>query len=89
LLHAEQPDIALLDINTRGENVAAALQARGVPFVLVTGYAGPQGYEPVLRDALRIDKPVNYGELQCAIARTMTEGLAGCSRGAGVPQRDT
>jgi hypothetical protein len=76
----------------RGENVtpvAAALQARGVPFVLVTGYAAPQVYEPVLRDALRIDKPVNYGELQCAIVRTVTERLAGCSRGAGIPQRDT
>ena len=52
------------------------------------GYAGPQVYEPVLRDAPRIDKPVNYGELQRVIARTLTERFAGCSRGAGVPQRD-
>jgi hypothetical protein len=58
----------------------------GLPFVLVTGYAGPQLYEPVLRDAPRIDKPVNYGELQLVIARTLTERFAGCSRGA--PQRD-
>ena len=42
LLDGEPPDVALLDVNLKGERatpVAAALIDRGVPFVLITGYS--------------------------------------------------
>ena len=41
LLAAERPDVALLDVNLRGETVtpvAEALRTRGVPFVLASAY---------------------------------------------------
>ena len=43
LLAGETPDVALLDINLRGElvtPVAEELRARGVPFVLASAYDG-------------------------------------------------
>jgi CheY-like chemotaxis protein len=58
MLDGEPPDVALLDVNLKGERatpIAAALQARGVPFVLITGYSRPQLSEPDLREAPRID----------------------------------
>src|SRR5689334_2800092 len=45
LLGGETPDVALLDVNLRGEMVtlvAEALRARGVPFVLASAYDGSQ-----------------------------------------------
>ena len=66
--------MALLDVNLQGERatpVAAALMARGVPFVLITGYSGPQLSEPELRDAPRIDKPVSCRALCRAMAEAM------------------
>jgi two-component SAPR family response regulator len=74
LIDGEPPDAALLDVNLRGERatpVAAALQARRVPFVLITGYTRRQLSEPELRDAPRIDKPVSSR----ALCRAMTEAL--------------
>jgi CheY-like chemotaxis protein len=62
LIEGEQPDVALLDVNLKGERatpVAAALQERGVPYVLITGYSDAQLSEPELRCAPRLDKPVN------------------------------
>ncbi|HZT17782.1 MAG TPA: response regulator [Dongiaceae bacterium] len=41
LIDAESIEVALLDINLRGESalpVAAALHRRGIPFAVVTGY---------------------------------------------------
>jgi DNA-binding LytR/AlgR family response regulator len=74
LLDGEPPDVALLDVNLKGERatpIAAALMVRGVPFVLVTGYSRPQLSEPELRHAPRIDKPVSCR----ALCRAMTEAL--------------
>jgi two-component SAPR family response regulator len=75
MLDGEQPDVALLDVNLKGERatpVAAALQARGVPFVLITGYSGPQLSEPELRNAPRIDKPVNCRLLKRAVETALS-----------------
>ena len=75
LIDGEPPDVALLDVNLKGERatpIAAALMARGVPFVLITGYSRPQLSEPELRDAPRIDKPVSSR----ALCRAMSEALA-------------
>jgi two-component SAPR family response regulator len=75
MLDGEQPDIALLDVNLKGERatpVAAALQARGVPFVLITGYSMLQLSEPELRAAPRIEKPVNCRALKRAVASALS-----------------
>ena len=50
LLRGETPDVALLDVNLRGEPVTAVaeeLRARGVPFVLLTVALPAVGYAPV------------------------------------------
>jgi DNA-binding LytR/AlgR family response regulator len=76
VLDGEQPDVALLDVNLKGERatpVAAALHARGVPFVLITGYSRLQLSEPELRDAPRIDKPVNCRALRRAVAVALSD----------------
>jgi two-component SAPR family response regulator len=76
MLDGERPELALLDVNLKGERatpVAAALQARGVPFVLITGYSGPQLSEPELRDAPRIDKPVNCRALKRAVETALAD----------------
>ena len=77
LLDGGAPDAALLDMNLRGERavrVAAALRARAVPFVLVTGYGRVQLSEPELQDVPHLPKPVNYNELVRAIARAVDAG---------------
>jgi CheY-like chemotaxis protein len=74
LIDGEPPDVALLDVNLKGERatpIAAALMARGVPFVLITGYTRPQLSEPELRDAPRIDKPVNRRSLTRAVKNAL------------------
>jgi DNA-binding LytR/AlgR family response regulator len=74
-LDGEQPDLALLDVNLKGERatpVAAALHARGVPFVLITGYSVLQLSEPELRAAPRIDKPVNCRALKRAVVSALS-----------------
>jgi DNA-binding NtrC family response regulator len=74
LLDHERPELVLLDVNLKGERstpVAAALIARGVPFVLITGYGDRQLSEPELRAAPRIDKPVSCRVLDRAVARAL------------------
>lgn len=67
-------DGALLDMNLRGEHslpAAEKLLARGVPFLLVTGYAGRSGNAPTLKDAPRLTKPFSFPSLKAA----MTEAI--------------
>jgi DNA-binding LytR/AlgR family response regulator len=74
LIDGEQLDIALLDVNLKGERatpVAAALQERGVPYVLITGYSEAQLSEPELRRAPRLDKPVNCRALTRAVRNAL------------------
>ena len=71
LLERERPDVAILDLNLAGERstaVAEALEARGVPFVIVSGYAERTLREPVLRRAPRLDKPAKQQDLVRIIA---------------------
>jgi hypothetical protein len=49
--------------------VAEALRARGMPFVLVTGYGVPP--EPALRAAPCVGKPFQIEELVHAAARAL------------------
>jgi DNA-binding NtrC family response regulator len=74
LLDRERPDAVILDVNLDGQTaipVAAALNARGVPFVLATGYGNAQAAEPELKGVPRIDKPVSHDRLVRVLARIL------------------
>lgn len=67
-----QIDVAVLDANLNGESVAplaAALHARGTPFVFATGYGergAPEGFDaPVVR------KPYNVNQIISALAEAV------------------
>lgn len=63
-------DGALLDMNLRGEGilpVAEKLLARGVPFLLVTGYASHADEHATLRNAPRLNKPFSLRALGAAM----------------------
>jgi DNA-binding NtrC family response regulator len=63
LLESERPDAVLLDLDLNGERstpVAAALWAKRVPFVIVTGYGRSALSEPELRGAPHLDKPIHH-----------------------------
>jgi CheY-like chemotaxis protein len=63
-------DGALLDMSLHGERITPAaeeLLARGVRFILCTGYGREAGDEAVIRDAPRLTKPFNAGNLRAAM----------------------
>jgi len=71
----EPPDVALLDVNLRGElvtPVAAALRARGVPFVLASAYGSAQLLSAaVLAAAPKVSKPTSERRLLAALAEAV------------------
>jgi CheY-like chemotaxis protein len=80
LIDGGQPEAAVLDLNLSGESalrVAAALNARGVPFVVVSGYSKTQWPAPELSRAPWLAKPVN----RPALLRELTRLLAMVPRG--------
>ena len=71
----EKPDVALLDVNLRGEMVtpvAEQLQARGVPFVLASAYDSHALTTTVLGGAPNIGKPYNERRLLAALVQATT-----------------
>ncbi len=65
-------DVAVLDINLSGINVAPLaehLRTKGIPFVFLTGYGDAELLPEALRDAPRFDKPVNADRLVQALKR--------------------
>jgi two-component system, response regulator PdtaR len=74
LLGREAPDVALLDVNLRGElvtPVAEELRARGVPFVLASAYDSSGLREAVLVEALNLGKPTDERRLLTALAQAV------------------
>lgn len=70
ILETEVPDAAVLDLNLAGENsvaVADALVARGIPFVVATGY-GAAGLPAAHRNALVLPKPYDPADLTAMLA---------------------
>lgn len=63
---ADGPDAVLLDLNLHGERstpIAEMLAARGIPYVIASGYE-VQGFpESVIRNAPSIRKPVDHHRL--------------------------
>jgi CheY-like chemotaxis protein len=71
MLRGAAPDAAVLDLNLGGENslaVAEALAARGIPFVVATGY-GAAGLPAHLRHIPVLPKPYDPADLTVAIER--------------------
>ena len=74
LLRGAAPDVALLDVNLRGEPVtpvAEELRARGVPFVLASAYDGPGLVAAALAGAPAVGKPTDERRLLAALARAV------------------
>lgn len=66
LAHAEALDAAVLDIDLDGEKVypaAEELQARGIPFILATGY-GESTLPEKWRNRPRLSKPYRREQLE-------------------------
>lgn len=71
MLKADPPDAAVLDLNLGGENsvsVADALEARGIPFLVATGY-GAAGLPAHLKHIPVLPKPYDPADLTIAIDR--------------------
>ena len=73
---AEQPDLALLDCNVRGErswDLAEQLVADGIPVIFCTGYERLEGLPDALKPCPTITKPFNENELFAAIRTGLVE----------------
>jgi CheY-like chemotaxis protein len=69
----EAVDLAILDVNLDGRDVypvAAALSARGIPFVFATGY-GRGGLRAPYREYPTLQKPYREDDLRAAIAEAI------------------
>ena len=74
---AEGLTAAILDINLNGEMVfpvAAALKARGTPFLFLTGYTSPVGAE--VFEAPILNKPFDAPHLEATLRRLIEGGGA-------------
>jgi CheY-like chemotaxis protein len=70
----EMPDVALLDVNLRGETVvpvAEVLRERGVPIVLASAYNHAASMADVLAGAPNIGKPTREHHLLAALKRAV------------------
>jgi DNA-binding NtrC family response regulator len=75
-LDGERPDVAVLDVNVRGQRVtplAEVLQERGIPFLLVTGYGSERLHEEALHGAIYLRKPVAARQLARALAEVLAD----------------
>ncbi|SFG64246.1 Response regulator receiver domain-containing protein [Palleronia marisminoris] len=78
LLEEARPDVALLDMNLRGElvfPVAERLRSLNIPFVLASAY-GTVDFEggEAVADAENIGKPINERRLLDALRRAVGQG---------------
>lgn len=75
LLDHERPDAVVLDLNLAGETstpVADLLAARGIPYVIATGY-GASGLPAGHQDAMVLAKPYDPAELTTMLGRICRE----------------
>jgi DNA-binding response OmpR family regulator len=77
LLDHERPDAVVLDLNLAGETstpVADALAARGIPFVIATGY-GASGLPDGHQHATVLAKPYDPAELTSVLGRLCRQAV--------------
>ena len=78
MVEREAIDLAVLDVNINGRDVypiAAALEARGIPFIFATGY-GSAGLHPAYCDRPVLRKPYRSDDLKAAIGRACDRSRA-------------
>ena len=78
LLRTAAPDAVILDVNLGGQPaypLAAVLQARGVPFVFVTGYGRAQ-LPAEWRAAPLLAKPFTQAQLAASVAELLATAPA-------------
>jgi len=76
LIEEQDFDAALVDIHIRGERVfglCEMLEAKGVPFILTSGYADWQMPDK-LRDRPRLQKPYTIDQVQEALSAVLGDG---------------
>jgi two-component system, response regulator PdtaR len=74
LLAGDRPDVALLDVNLRGEPVtpvAEELRAKGVPFVLASAYDGHALAAAALAGVPNLGKPTDGRRLLAALRQAV------------------
>jgi CheY-like chemotaxis protein len=74
LKDGKMPDVALLDVNLRGETVvpvAEVLRERGVPIVLASAYDHAASMADVLAGAPNVGKPAQERHLLAALKRAV------------------
>jgi CheY-like chemotaxis protein len=72
----EMPDVALLDVNLKGETVvpvAEVLRERGVPIVLASAYNHAASMADVLAGAPNIGKPAQERHLLATLKRAVAK----------------
>ena len=79
ILAAEQPDVALIDLNLGGQSsgiaIASALVQRAIPTLILTGYDGAQNHLPAPLQALeRLVKPFSASQLLDRISAILGTG---------------
>jgi CheY-like chemotaxis protein len=89
----ETLDFAILDVNVNGEEVypvAAALAARGIPFVFATGY-GKEGLRAPYSDRPALTKPFQWPDLSAVLAQAQQakEAAAAPVRTSGKRRKST
>jgi CheY-like chemotaxis protein len=73
MIRSGSPDAAILDVNLDGQNsyeIAAALDAQGVPFLFSTGY-GAHGVAERFRGRPILQKPFRQEDLEKALSQVL------------------
>ncbi|MCY7312606.1 MAG: response regulator [Pseudoxanthomonas sp.] len=75
LVETHQIDVAILDLNLRGERsepVGAALKQKDIPYIYATGYGTPDDVKQL--DAVTLRKPYHLAELESAVVGALGRG---------------
>lgn len=75
-LESDAPDIALLDIMIKdgtSVEIARALKARGIPFIVYSGLPPTRNCPPELQDAPWLEKPVSRETLTAALEQLVEQ----------------
>ena len=88
MAEGEAVDVAILDVNLNGQEVypvAAALEARGIPFVFSTGY-GKASLRAPYRDRPTLTKPFRREDVRTTLAELVQARKAEGASDGGAPR---
>ncbi len=82
-IEAQPPDLVVLDLNLDGQStvpIVQALNARSIPFVVVSGYGDLRAADPCLAGAPMVTKPWNRDQLLSKLLEVLTESRGDAHR---------